>query len=64
MVKINSDATIKQVKLLSLSGKELTTEVHIQGKSAELNLSKHPNGIYLIKIMNTNGIKTFKINKN
>lgn len=64
MVTINSDATIKQVKLLSLSGKELTTEVHIQGKSAELNLSKHPNGIYLIKIMNTNGIKTFKINKN
>ncbi len=62
-VNLVSDAEILSSEVLDMAGKTMTRESYVRNSMAEINLMDLPNGIYMVRIQDENGMKILRVIK-
>jgi hypothetical protein len=63
LITIETNSSIKEVKVFNLAGQLLKTESNIQNAQTTLNIEAFPTGIYFANVKTERGEKVFKIVK-
>jgi hypothetical protein len=63
LITIETNSSIKEVKIFNLAGQLLKTESNIQNAKTTLNIEAFPTGIYFANVKTDTGDKVFKIIK-